>query len=104
MKKSIIPAMNITFDLAQSALRNNVRDFQVENIKQEYAKSLVFAEGSVCATDEIKIQYNKRMFDIGSDILINEDDLPEMTNEEYKEWFKESSIVDGVRMGRPFVK
>jgi hypothetical protein len=31
--------------------------------------------------------------------LIHEDDLPEMTDQEYKEWFKTSVVVDGVRMG-----
>lgn len=37
--------------------------------------------------------------------LIYEDELPEdMTQEEYDEWYKTSSIVYGVRMGQPFVR
>lgn len=30
-----------------------------------------------------------------------EDELPEMTEEQYSEWFKTSEIVSGVRMGYP---
>lgn len=36
--------------------------------------------------------------------LVYEDQLPEMTKEEYDEWYKTSKIVDGVRMGKPFNK
>lgn len=36
--------------------------------------------------------------------LVYEDELPEMTEQEYAEWFKESKIVDGVRMGPPFIR
>ncbi len=32
---------------------------------------------------------------------MHEDELPEMTDKEYNEWFKISEIVDGVRMGAP---
>lgn len=32
-------------------------------------------------------------------ILMYEQDLPEMTDEQYSEWFKTSVLVDGVRMG-----
>lgn len=31
--------------------------------------------------------------------LVHEDQLPEMSSEEYSEWFKASEIIDGVRMG-----
>ena len=30
---------------------------------------------------------------------VYEDQLPEMTDEEYSEWFNKSSVIDGVRMG-----
>lgn len=33
---------------------------------------------------------------------IHEDELPEMTDAEYTEWFKQSEIVFGVRMGPMF--
>lgn len=32
--------------------------------------------------------------------LMYEDELPEMTDDEYSDWYKTSQIVDGVRMGR----
>ena len=28
-----------------------------------------------------------------------EDDLPEMTDDEYSKWFEDSCVIDGVRMG-----
>lgn len=28
-----------------------------------------------------------------------EDQLPEMTGEQYSEWFSKSTVIDGVRMG-----
>jgi hypothetical protein len=33
--------------------------------------------------------------------LVFEDELPEMTDAEYAEWFAASRVVDGVRMGPP---
>jgi hypothetical protein len=36
--------------------------------------------------------------------LVYEDQLPSMTDAEYREWFKKSSIVHGVRMGPPVGK
>jgi len=37
--------------------------------------------------------------------LVYEDGLPEdMSPDEYAEWYKTSEIVDGVRMGKPFVR
>jgi hypothetical protein len=32
--------------------------------------------------------------------MMYEDELPEMSDDEYKEWFESSAVVDGVRMGR----
>ena len=34
--------------------------------------------------------------------LVYEDDLPEMTDAEYSEWYAKSEVVFGVRMGPPF--
>jgi len=34
--------------------------------------------------------------------LMYEDELPEMTDEEYDEWYEKSSVVYGVRMGPIF--
>jgi hypothetical protein len=34
--------------------------------------------------------------------VMHEDDLPEMTDDEYSKWFAYSCIVDGVRMGPAF--
>jgi hypothetical protein len=31
--------------------------------------------------------------------IMYEDELPDMTNDEYGKWFADSAIVDGVRMG-----
>lgn len=36
--------------------------------------------------------------------LIYEQDLPEMTDGEYSDWYAQSCIVDGVRMGPPLKK
>ncbi len=34
-----------------------------------------------------------------------EDDLPDdMTDKEYDDWYAESAVIDGVRMGKPFVR
>lgn len=32
-------------------------------------------------------------------MLVYEDELPEMTDAEYREWFAKSEVIDGVRMG-----
>lgn len=40
---------------------------------------------------------------VGNRILMYEQDLPEMTDEEYNIWFESSEIVDGVRMGKIFI-
>lgn len=32
--------------------------------------------------------------------LVFEDELPEMNDKEYSEWFSKSEVVDGVRMGK----
>ena len=34
--------------------------------------------------------------------VMYENDLPEMTDEEYSKWFADSCIIDGVRMGPAF--
>ena len=48
---------------------------------------------------KIKVLENLKVSIVRFQDLIYEDDLPAMTDQEYKEWFKTSVIVDGVRMG-----
>jgi hypothetical protein len=47
--------------------------------------------------ERLKLQIKVGIVEIGD--LIYEDDLPEMTDQEYAEWFKASVVIDGVRMG-----
>ena len=36
-------------------------------------------------------------------MLVNEDNLPNMTDEEYSQWYNNSKIINGVRVGLPFI-
>lgn len=49
--------------------------------------------------EKIKVLENLKVSIVRFQDLIHEDDLPEMTDREYAEWFKTSVVVDGVRMG-----
>lgn len=45
------------------------------------------------------VEENRQALKEKTEGLIFEDELPEMTDEQYSEWFEKSQLVEGVRMG-----
>jgi len=63
--------------------------------RQNGGYTLEEIEAGIVDPQEVRYMYK-------TEILVYEDQLPEMTDAEYADWFKKSQVIDGVRMGPPF--